>query len=147
LIGAQLLALGLNVTTRALSSAQMYDLGSGPADLRPDLLLGGNWSTGDGLHVDTGLQIQLYSGSTLLNYFGFADPAMDALIDEARAQPTEEASDAVYQEIADRINEMKFILPLGHDVQAVVAVAGIDNIEINSYLKTLFYPERLTFSG
>jgi peptide/nickel transport system substrate-binding protein len=147
LIGAQLLALGLNVTTRALSSAQMYDLGSGPADLRPDLLLGQNWSTGDGLHVDTGLQIQLYSGSTLLNYFGFADPEMDALIDEARAQPTEEAADAVYQEIADEINAMKFILPLGHDVQAVVAVAGIDNIEINSYLKTLFYPERLTFVG
>jgi peptide/nickel transport system substrate-binding protein len=146
LLGAQLSALGLNVTSRSLTSAQLYALGSGAADQRPDILLAGNWSTGDGLHIDTGLQIQLYTGSTLLNYFAWADPKMDALIDEARRQPTTELADDVYEQIADWLDDVNFVLPLGHDLVAMVTPKEIGGLEVNSYLRTLFYPEKLTFS-
>jgi peptide/nickel transport system substrate-binding protein len=146
LIGAQLSALGVKVTTRTVTSGQQYAFGSGPANQRPDILVASNWSTGDGLHIDTGLQIQLYTGSTLLNYFGFSDPKVDALIDEARRQRTDAAANAVYQKIADILNDMKFILPLGHDIAAMATPKTVGGLEVNSYLKTLFYPEKLTFT-
>jgi len=145
LIQTQLSALGMKVTTRVMSAAQTYALGTGPANQRPDMLLASNWSSGDALHLDTGLRIQVRTGATLLNYFAYSDAKVDAEMDAALREPTDDLANKHYQTISDILHAQNYVLPLGRDIAGLVTDKGVDDVVLNSYLRYIFAPASLTF--
>ena len=94
LIQTQLAPTGLDITVRAMPSAESFDLANQPAEKRPDLMVAG--IGGDALHLDTVLRIFLRTGAKPLNYFQYGNPTVDRLMDEAITKPTIDETNQAY---------------------------------------------------
>lgn len=142
LLQTQLAQVGLDVSVRGMPSSQIFALATGPADQRPDLLL---WSYGgDALHVDTVLRIFLRTGAAPLNWAQYSNAEIDEEMDVALTEPTEEAVNAHYVNIAKIVQEEAWVLPFARRVDAIVARAGIGNFQLNSYLPSIVTAAALT---
>ncbi len=62
----------LEITVRAMPSAESFDLANQPAERRPDLMVAG--IGGDALHLDTAMRIFLRTGAKPLNFFQYGNP-------------------------------------------------------------------------
>lgn len=77
----QLAALGFDATVRQLPTSQEFDLANQPQSKRPDILV--DFMGGDALHLDTVLRILLRTDAKPLNFFGYSNPQLDKLMDDA----------------------------------------------------------------
>jgi peptide/nickel transport system substrate-binding protein len=94
LIQQKLGAAGFAVTLKEVQLPQVYDYAN---DLKgaPDLLLMTN--TPDAAHPDTWARI-LWGSKGGLNFLGYSNPRVDALLDQGAAATDKAASDAAYGE-------------------------------------------------
>ena len=138
LIQTQLAEYGLDVTVRGMPTSQMFALNTGPADQMPDLLLTTWGGGGDALHADTSCRIQLRTGAVPLNWFNYSNPEVDAEMDAALTEATEEATNAHYTTISELVQADALLMPLGRDVLGIVTRAGISSVEFNSYVRYIF---------
>jgi len=99
LIQQKLQAAGFTVAVREVQNAQTYDFGKDLAHA-PDLLLETN--TPDAAHPDTWGRIVWGTGGGL-NFFGYSNPKVDALMDQGRATTDKAASDAAYGKAGDLV--------------------------------------------
>ncbi|CAA0131871.1 putative D,D-dipeptide-binding periplasmic protein DdpA [Mycolicibacterium vanbaalenii] len=138
LIQTQLAPAGLNVTVRAMPSAESFDLANQPAERRPDLMVAG--IGGDALHLDTVLRIFLRTGAKPLNYFQYGNLEVDRLMDEAITKPTDDEANEVYLQITDIIQDEALWIPLCRRMDNTVTKNQIDGFEGNSYVPYIFDP-------
>jgi peptide/nickel transport system substrate-binding protein len=136
LIQTQLAPTGLEITVRAMPSAESFDLANQPAEKRPDLMVAG--IGGDALHLDTVLRIFLRTGAKPLNYFQYGNPTVDRLMDEAITKPTIDATNQAYVQITSLIEDEALWVPLCRRPENMIAHKGIDGIVQNSYLPSIF---------
>jgi peptide/nickel transport system substrate-binding protein len=136
LIQTQLAPTGLEITVRAMPSAESFDLANQPAEKRPDLMVAG--IGGDALHLDTVLRIFLRTGAKPLNYFQYGNPEVDRLMDEAVTQPTADATNQTYITVTKIIEDEALWVPLCRRPENTITHKGIDGIEQNSYLPYVF---------
>ncbi len=136
LIQTQLAPTGLDITVRAMPSAESFDLANQPAARRPDLMVAG--IGGDALHLDTVLRIFLRTGAKPLNYFQYGNPAVDRLMDEAITKPTTDETNQMYVQITEMIKDEALWVPLCRRTDNTIAQSGIDGIVQNSYLPYIF---------
>ncbi|MDQ1043122.1 ABC transporter substrate-binding protein [Streptomyces sp. V4I2] len=141
LIQTQLAPTGLEITIRAMPSAEWFDLCNQPAEKRPDLLLGS--MGGDALHLDTALRIFLRTGAKPLNAFQYGNPKVDALMDEAITKGTEDKTNDVYLKITDIIADEALWVPLCRIPQNFVTHSDLAGIELDSYLPYVFNPAKI----
>jgi peptide/nickel transport system substrate-binding protein len=141
LIQTQLAPIGLDITIRAMPSAEQFDLCNQPADKRPDIMVGG--IGGDALHIDTAARIFLRTDAKPLNFFGYANSEVDRLMDEAITKPTLDETNQVYLEITEIIAEDALWVPLCLNPYNFVSHKYIDGVEQNSYLPYLFTPNKI----
>lgn len=138
----QLAPTGLDISIRAMPSAEMFDLCNQPADKRPDLMVAS--IGGDALHIDTAARIFLRSGAKPLNWFDYANPEVDRLMDEAITKPTIDETNQVYLEITEIIADDALWVPLCLNPVNFVGHRYIEGVEQNSYLPYLFTPNKIT---
>lgn len=145
-IQVQLQAAGLQATTRVATSAEAYAFNT-DVKSRPDLYLMTNWSTGDALNLDTGLRIEIMTGSQLLNWFAYSNPQVDTEMNAALQEPTLAGATKRYQKISQLIQADHYVLPLGNDINGFVSQGDIGGVVTDPYLQYMFKPEKLTFAG
>lgn len=131
-IGARLGELGLDVTVQPIVPAEEYEIATADPASRPDLMLQ-EWGGGDGLHPDMSLRIFLYTDALPLNWFNYSNPAVDAAMDAAIAEPTREEALPHYEEISELVQEDAIVLPLMPDVARIVYSDRVDNVVSNSH--------------
>jgi peptide/nickel transport system substrate-binding protein len=136
LIQTQLAPTGLEITVRAMPSAESFDLANQPAERRPDLMVAG--IGGDALHLDTVLRIFLRTGAKPLNYFQYGNPEVDRLMDEAITKPTTDETNQMYVQITEMIKDEALWVPLCRRTDNTITQSGIDGIVQNSYLPYIF---------
>lgn len=136
LIQTQLAPTGLEITVRAMPSAESFDLANQPAEKRPDLMVAG--IGGDALHLDTVLRIFLRTGAKPLNYFQYGNPTVDRLMDEAITKPTIDETNKAYVQITELIEDEALWVPLCRRPENMISHKGIDGIVQNSYLPSIF---------
>lgn len=137
----QLAPTGLDISIRAMPSAEMFDLCNQPADKRPDLMVAG--IGGDALHIDTAARIFLRTGAKPLNWFDYSNPEVDRLMDEAITKPTLDETNQVYLEITEIISDDALWVPLCLNPYNFVSHKYIEGVEQNSYLPYLFTPNKI----
>jgi len=142
LVQTQLAPTGLDITIRAMPSAESFDLVNQPPDKRPDLMVAG--IGGDALHIDTAVRIFLRTGAKPLNYFTYANPEVDRLMDEAITKPTPDEMNEVYLEITKIIEDDALWVPLCLNPYNFVGHKYIKGVEQNSYLPYVFTPNKIT---
>ncbi|EHB50404.1 extracellular solute-binding protein family 5 [Mycolicibacterium rhodesiae JS60] len=138
LIQTQLAPTGLDVTVRAMPSAESFDLANQPAAKRPDLMVAG--IGGDALHLDTVMRIFLRTGAKPLNYFQYGNPEVDRLMDEAVTKPTAEQTNQVYLQITEIIEDEALWVPLCRRIDNTITQKQINDFVGNSYLPYIFDP-------
>jgi len=141
LIQTQLAPTGLEITIRAMPSAEWFDLCNQPADKRPDLLLA--TMGGDALHLDTALRIFLRTGAKPLNAFQYGNAKVDKLMDEAITKGTEDATNDIYLKITDIIAAEALWVPLCRIPQNFVTHSDIGGVELDSYLPYVYNPAKI----
>ncbi len=124
LIQQKLQAAGFVVTVREVQNAQTYGFAS---DLQhaPDLLLESN--TPDAAHPDTWSRIVWGTGGGL-NFFGYSNKSVDALLDKGRATTDKTASDQDYAQAGELMAADYPILFLAYSQNVMVwrkAVTGV----------------------
>jgi peptide/nickel transport system substrate-binding protein len=126
LLQAQLQAVGYHVTLKEVQLPQVYDYLKHLTQA-PDLLLMTN--TPDAAHPDTWARI-MFSATGGLNFLGFKDPKVDALLDQAVSAPEAKAT-RVYREVGTRVLDSNSIFFLG-DVKNVFVLrkdlAGVEQV-------------------
>ncbi|GFH04705.1 ABC transporter substrate-binding protein [Mycolicibacterium hippocampi] len=142
LIQTQLAPTGLEITVRAMPSAEWFDMANQPAERRPDLLVA--TMGGDALHLDTAMRIFLRTGAKPLNAFQYGNPEVDRLMDEAIAKPTETEMNQVYLQITELVRDEALWVPLCRIPQNMVMHAYVDGIEQDSYIPYVFSPNKIT---
>jgi peptide/nickel transport system substrate-binding protein len=136
LIQTQLAPTGLDVTVRAMPSAESFDLANQPADKRPDLMVAG--IGGDALHLDTAMRIFLRTGAKPLNYFQYGNPDIDRLMDVAVTKPTADETNEVYLQMTEIIEDEALWVPLCRRMDTTITQAQIDGFVGDSYLPYIF---------
>jgi peptide/nickel transport system substrate-binding protein len=136
LIQTQLAPTGLEITVRAMPSAESFDLANQPAEKRPDLMVAG--IGGDALHLDTVLRIFLRTGAKPLNYFQYGNPVVDRLMDEAITKPTTAETNQGYVEITELIEDEALWVPLCRRPENMISQNDIDGFVQNSYIPYIF---------
>lgn len=136
LIQTQLAPTGLEITVRAMPSAEWFDMCNQPPERRPDLLVA--TMGGDALHLDTAVRIFLRTGAKPLNAYQYGNPEVDRLMDEAVTKPTPEQTNEVYLQITDILRDEALWVPLCRVPQNMVAQAYIGGVEQDSYLPYVF---------
>ena len=142
LIQTQLAPTGLEITVRAMPSAESFDLANQPAERRPDLMVAG--IGGDALHLDTAMRIFLRTGAKPLNDFQYGNPEVDRLMDEAITKPTDTEMNQVYLQITELIRDEALWVPLCRIPQNMVMHAYVDGVEQDSYIPYVFSPNKIT---
>jgi peptide/nickel transport system substrate-binding protein len=142
LIQTQLAPTGLEITVRAMPSAEWFDLCNQPAERRPDLLVA--TMGGDALHLDTAVRIFLRTGAKPLNAFQYGNPVVDRLMDEAIKKPTTDETNQIYLQITEIIRDEALWVPLCRIPQNMVAHAYIDGVEQDSYIPYIFTPNKIS---
>jgi peptide/nickel transport system substrate-binding protein len=138
----ELAPLGLDITIRAMPSAEEFDLVNQAAGKRPDLMVGG--IGGDALHLDTAARIFLRTGAKPLNFFQYSNKTLDALMDSAIEQPTEDKMNAVYLEMTKIIEDDALWVPFCRTPYNFIAQKYISGVEQNSYIPYIFNPDKIT---
>jgi peptide/nickel transport system substrate-binding protein len=138
LVQTQLAPTGLDITVRAMPSAESFDLCNQPAERRPDLMIAG--IGGDALHLDTVLRIFLRSGAKPLNYFQYGNPEVDVLMDEAITKSTVAQTNDTYVAISEIIEDDALWVPLCRRPDYTITQKGIEDVVQNSYLPYVFDP-------
>lgn len=136
LIQTQLAPTGLEVTVRAMPSAESFDLANQPAERRPDLMVAG--IGGDALHLDTVLRIFLRTGAKPLNYFQYGNPEVDRLMDEAITKPTIDETNQTYVAVSEIIEEEALWVPLCRRPDNTITQKDISDFVGDSYLPYIF---------
>ncbi|MDO0975327.1 ABC transporter substrate-binding protein [Mycolicibacterium frederiksbergense] len=136
LIQTQLAPTGLEITVRAMPSAESFDLANQPAEKRPDLMVAG--IGGDALHLDTAMRIFLRTGAKPLNYFQYGNPEVDRLMDVAITKPTDAQTNEIYLQITETIQDEALWVPLCRRMDTSITQAQIDGFVGNSYLPYIF---------
>jgi peptide/nickel transport system substrate-binding protein len=136
LVQTQLAPTGLDITVRAMPSAESFDLCNQPAERRPDLMVAG--IGGDALHLDTVLRIFLRTGAKPLNYFQYGNPEVDRRMDEAITKPTADETNKAYIAVSDIIMDEALWVPLCRRPDNTITQRGIDGIVQDSYLPYIF---------
>lgn len=142
LVQTQLAALGLDVTVRTMPTAEMFDLANQPSEKRPDMLVA--FLGGDALHLDTTFRILLRTDAKPLNFFQYSNPVIDKLMDDAVRQPTQEQSDAIYQQISQMILDDAIWIPLCLPPNSTIAHKHITGIENNAFFPQIVWPPALS---
>lgn len=142
LIQTQLAPMGLDITVRAMPSAEWFDLCNQPPERRPDLLVA--TMGGDALHLDTAMRIFLRTGAKPLNAYQYGNPEVDRLMDEAITKPTADETNQIYLKITDILEDEALWVPLCRMPQNMVTHAYIDGVEQDSYIPYVFTPNKIT---
>ena len=142
LIQTQLAPTGLDVTVRAMPSAESFDLANQPADKRPDLMVAG--IGGDALHLDTAMRIFLRTGAKPLNYFQYGNPDIDRLMDVAVTKPTADETNEVYLQMTEIIEDEALWVPLCRIPQNMVMQSYIEGVQQDSYIPYVFAPQKIS---
>jgi peptide/nickel transport system substrate-binding protein len=138
----QLAPLGLDVTIRAMPSAQEFDLVNQPPGKRPDLMIAG--IGGDALHLDTAVRIFLRTGAKPLNFFAYSNKEIDDLMDKAITQPTADKMNQIYLQMTTIIEDEALWVPFCRTPYNFVAHKYISGVELNSYIPDIFNPDKIT---
>ena len=142
LVQTQLAPTGLEITVRAMPSAEWFDLCNQPAEKRPDLLVA--TMGGDALHLDTAVRIFLRTGAKPLNAYQYGNPTVDRLMDEAITKPTTDETNQTYLQITEIIEDEALWVPLCRTPQNMVMHAYLDGVEQDSYIPYIFTPNKIT---
>ncbi len=122
-VQTQLQAAGLDVTTRGIPIAQVFDLPNHP-DQAPDLLLA--TVNPDAAHPDTWARI-FYSTKGSLNWLQCSVPAADQAMDEGLAATDPAAIQTDYGKAGDLIAAAGCFVTIADVKEVVVAAAGYTN--------------------
>lgn len=136
LVQTQLAPTGLDITVRAMPSAESFDLANQPAERRPDLMVAG--IGGDALHLDTVLRIFLRTGAKPLNYFQYGNPEVDLLMDEAITKPTVAETNQAYVVVSEIIEDEALWVPLCRRPDNTITQSSISDFVGDSYLPYIF---------
>jgi len=131
LVQNQLAALGLEVTVRAMSPSEQFDLVNQPSEKRPDMMV--SFVGGDAFHLDTTFRILFRTGAAPLNYYQYSNPEVDRLMDEAILKPTIAERDAVYQQLSQVILDDGILIPMCLPPTTTIAHTDIAGVVINSF--------------
>ncbi len=123
LIQTQLQAAGLDVTTRGIPIAQVFDLPNHP-DQAPDLLLA--TVNPDAAHPDTWIRIFMNTKGSL-NWLQCSVPEADAAMDAGLAATDQATVQAAYAKAADVIVASGCFVTIADVKEVVVAKAGYAN--------------------
>jgi peptide/nickel transport system substrate-binding protein len=135
LLQAQLKSAGYDATLKEVQLPQVYGYVERLRDA-PDLLLMTN--TPDAAHPDTWARI-LFSSTGGLNFLGFKDAKVDALLDDALDAPQARAT-TLYQEVGRRMIDSNSIFFLGNVKDVFVLnkdLAGVESVP--AYPWTVWY--------
>jgi peptide/nickel transport system substrate-binding protein len=138
----ELAPLGLDITIRAMPSAEEFDLVNQAPSKRPDLMIAG--IGGDALHLDTAARIFLRTGAKPLNFFAYSNKTLDALMDTAIEQPTDDKMNQVYLEMTKIIEEDALWVPFCRTPYNFISQKYISGVEQNSYIPYIFNPDKIT---
>jgi peptide/nickel transport system substrate-binding protein len=135
LLDASLTQAGYDVTLKEVQLPQVYGYVNA-LDKAPDLLLSTN--TPDGAHPDLWARI-LFSSKGGLNFLGFTDKRIDALLDEAYGAGKAKA-DRLYREVGQRFVDGDGLFFLGAVKDVFVLRKDLDGVEhVPAYPWTLDY--------
>jgi peptide/nickel transport system substrate-binding protein len=135
LLEASLTKAGYDVTLKEVQLPQVYGYVNA-LDKAPDLLLSTN--TPDGAHPDLWARI-LFSSKGGLNFLGFSDTKLDALLDEAYGADNAKADD-LYREVGQRFVDGDGLFFLGAVKDVFVLRKDLDGIShVPAYPWTLDY--------
>jgi peptide/nickel transport system substrate-binding protein len=135
LLQAQLKSAGYDVTLKEVQLPQVYGYVERLKDA-PDLLLMTN--TPDAAHPDTWARI-LFSSTGGLNFLGFKDGRVDALLDEALDAPQAKAT-SLYQDVGRRMIDSNSIFFLGNVKDVFVLNKDLGGVEsVPAYPWTVWY--------
>jgi peptide/nickel transport system substrate-binding protein len=135
LLGGSLKAAGYDVTLREVQLPQVYGYVK-HLDKAPDLLLSTN--TPDGAHPDLWARI-LFSSKGGLNFLGFSDHKLDALLDEAYGADRAQA-DQLYRQAGQRFVDGDGLFFLGAVKDVLVLRKDLTGIEhVLAYPWTIDY--------
>ena len=135
LLEASLTKAGYDVTLREVQLPQVYGYVNA-LDKAPDLLLSTN--TPDGAHPDLWARI-LFSSKGGLNFLGYSDKRIDALLDEAYGAEKAKADD-LYREVGQRFVDGDGLFFLGAVKDVFVLRKDLDGIShVLAYPWTLDY--------
>lgn len=132
----QLAALGFDATVRQLPTAQEFDLANQPQSNRPDMLL--DFMGGDALHLDTVLRILLRTGAKPLNFFGYSNPELDKLMDQAVVQPTADKMNAIYVQATQLLKDDAIYVMLCNTPYPIIAHDYLTDIVLDSDYPEVF---------
>lgn len=132
----------LEITVRAMPTAEWFDMANQPAERRPDLLVA--TMGGDALHLDPAMRIFLPTGAKPLNAFQYGNLEVDRLMDEAITKPTVDETNEVYLRITELVRDEALWVPLCRIPQNMVMHAYIDCVEQDSYIPYVFAPRKIT---
>ncbi len=124
LLEGSLSAAGYEVTLKEVQLPQVYGYVNA-LDKAPDLLLSTN--TPDGAHPDLWARI-LFSSKGGLNFLGYSDPKIDALLDEAYGAENAKA-DELYRDVGRRFVDGDGLFFLGAVKDVFVLRKDLDGIE------------------
>jgi peptide/nickel transport system substrate-binding protein len=135
LLQAQLKSAGYDVTLKEVQLPQVYGYLARLKEA-PDLLLMTN--TPDAAHPDTWARI-LFSSTGGLNFLGFKDPQVDALLDEAIGAPEAQAT-KLYRDVGQRVIDSNSIFFLGNVKDVFVLRSDLEGVEsVPAYPWTVWY--------
>ncbi|MEU5407364.1 ABC transporter substrate-binding protein [Nocardia asteroides] len=140
LLQTQLAALGLAATVRALPTAQVFALQAMPIDRQPHLLVHG--SGGDALNADTTLRIFFRTGASPVNWFNYANPALDAVMDAGKRSRGKAEAERHWVEGAEIVIGQAWVLNLCDIDDVIVTSSGIGEI-VHTLLGTGMVPVNL----
>jgi peptide/nickel transport system substrate-binding protein len=135
LLEGSLTKAGYDVTLKEVQLPQVYGYVNA-LDKAPDLLLSTN--TPDGAHPDLWARI-LFSSMGGLNFLGYSDKRIDALLDEAYGADEARADD-LYREVGERFVDGDALFFLGAVKDVFVLRKDLDGIEhVLAYPWTVAY--------
>jgi peptide/nickel transport system substrate-binding protein len=135
LLDSSLTAAGYDVTLKEVQLPQVYGYVQ-HLDKAPDLLLSTN--TPDGAHPDLWARI-LFASKGGLNFLGYTDKRIDALLDEAYGADKAKADD-LYREIGQRFVDGDGLFFLGAVKDVLVLNKDLEGIEhVPAYPWTISY--------
>jgi len=135
LMQASLKKAGYGVTLKEVQLPDVYGYVERLKDA-PDLLLQTN--TPDAAHPDTWARIVFYSTGGL-NFLGFKDTKVDALLDDALGAPQDEAT-KLYQDVGVRMIDSNSIFFLGNVKDVFVLQNDLEGVEsVPAYPWTVSY--------
>ena len=131
MLQGQIGALGYKVTLKEVQLPQVYDYIKNLKGA-PDLLMMTN--TPDAAHPDTWARICWYSTGGL-NFLGFKDTEMDALLDRAQSAPDAQATQ-LYKQVGSRLiasHEMLFLADVKDTMVLRKDIAGVAPAHVRAY--------------